>query len=143
MLGSFLSIIYTVTGGFSAIVRTDKLQFVLMFTGFTVLLLSAYSEYGGITILIANTPEFAFSIPGHFSWTCIFVWGFISLITFIDPGFYQRSFAGQSLQTVQKGIGISVVFWVIFDGMTVLSGLYALAIPVSYKHLTLPTNREV
>ena len=128
VLGASLSLVYAVTGGFSAVVRTDKLQFVLMFTGFTVLLLSAYSEYGGITFLIANTPEFAFSIPGNFSWTFIFVWGFIALITFIDPGFYQRSFAGQSLKTVQRGILISVGFWVIFDCMTVLSGLYALAV---------------
>jgi len=128
VLGASLSLVYAVTGGFSAVVRTDKLQFVLMFTGFTVLLLSAYSEYGGITFLIANTPEFAFRIPGNFSWTFIFVWGFIALITFIDPGFYQRSFAGQSLKTVQRGILISVGFWVIFDCMTVLSGLYALAV---------------
>ena len=128
ILGASLSLVYAVTGGFSAVVRTDKLQFVLMFTGFTVLLVSAYSEYGGITFLIANTPEFAFSIPGNFSWTFIFVWGFIALITFIDPGFYQRSFAGQSLKTVQRGILISVGFWVIFDCMTVLSGLYALAV---------------
>lgn len=128
VLGASLSLMYAVTGGFSAVVRTDKLQFVLMFTGFTVLLLSAYSEYGGISFLIAKTPEFAFSIPGNFSWTFIFVWGFIALITFIDPGFYQRSFAGQSLKTVQRGILISVGFWVIFDCMTILSGLYALAV---------------
>ena len=127
VLGASLSLVYAITG-FSAVVRTDKLQFVLMFAGFTVLLFSAYSEYGGITFLIANTPEFAFSIPGNFSWTFIFVWGFIALITFIDPGFYQRSFAGQSLKTVQRGILISVGFWVIFDCMTVLSGLYALAV---------------
>ena len=128
VLGSFLSIIYTVTGGFAAVVRTDKLQFVLMFLGFAVLLFSAWSKYGGISFLTANTPEFAFNIPGNFSWTFIFVWGFIALITFIDPGFYQRSFAGQSLKTVRRGILISVGFWVIFDCMTVLSGLYALAI---------------
>ena len=128
ILGASFSLVYAVTGGFSAIVRTDKLQFVLMFTGFSTLLLSAYSKYGGISFLTANTPEFAFSIPGNFSWTFIFVWGFIALITFIDPGFYQRSFAGQSLKTVQRGILISVGFWVIFDCMTVLSGLYALAV---------------
>ena len=128
VLGSFLSIIYTVTGGFAAVVRTDKLQFVLMFLGFAVLLFSAWSKYGGISFLTANIPEFAFNIPGNFSWTFIFVWGFIALITFIDPGFYQRSFSGQSLKTVRRGILISVGFWVIFDCMTVLSGLYALAI---------------
>ena len=128
VLGAFLSIVYAVSGGFSAIVRTDKLQFILMFFGFAILLSSAFSQYGGISFLTANTPEFAFSIPGNFSWTFIFVWGFISLITFIDPGFYQRSFAGRSLQTVQKGMLISVLFWIIFDAMTIVSGLYALAI---------------
>jgi len=128
VLGSILSIGYAVKGGFSAVVRTDQLQFILMFSGFSILLFSAYSEYGGLSFLIKNTPEFAFSIPGNFNWTFIFVWGFIALITFIDPGFYQRSFAGQSLKTVQRGILISVGFWVIFDCMTVLSGLYALAI---------------
>nr|MBC8257194.1 hypothetical protein [Candidatus Neomarinimicrobiota bacterium] len=128
VLGSFLSIVYAITGGFSAVVRTDKLQFILMFSGFSILLFSAYSKYGGISFLTANMPEFALSIPGNFNWAFIFVWGFIALITFIDPGFYQRSFAGQSLRTVQKGILISVGFWVIFDCMTVLSGLYALAI---------------
>ena len=99
-----------------------------MFFGFAILLSSAFSQYGGISFLTANTPEFAFGIPGNFSWTFIFVWGFISLITFIDPGFYQRSFAGRSLQTVQKGMLISVLFWIIFDAMTIVSGLYALAI---------------
>jgi len=127
-LGTALSLAYAFTGGFSAVVRTDKLQFVLMFTGFSILLLSCYFEYGGISFLTGNTPDFTFSIPGNFSWTFVFVWGFISLITFIDPGFYQRTFAGSSLKTVQKSIIISVLFWVIFDFMTVFTGLYALAV---------------
>ena len=127
-LGSALSLAYAFTGGFSAVVRTDKLQFVLMFTGFAILLFSCYFEYGGISFLRSNTPDFAFSIPGNFNWTFIFVWGFIALITFIDPGFYQRTFAGSSLKTVKKGIMISVLFWVIFDFMTVFTGLYALAV---------------
>ena len=128
ILGAALSLAYTFYGGFSAVVRTDKLQFILMFIGFIVLLLSCYFEYGGISFLISNTPDFAFSIPGNLSWTFIFVWGLIALITIIDPGFYQRTFAGSSLKTVKKGIIISVLFWVIFDFMTVFTGLYALAV---------------
>ena len=81
-----------------------------------------------MSFLTGNTPDFAFSIPGNFNWTFVFVWGFIALITFIDPGFYQRVFSGSSLKTVQKGIMISVLFWVIFDFMTVFTGLYALAV---------------
>ena len=127
-LGTTLSLAYAFSGGFSAVVRTDKLQFILMFTGFFVLLSSCYFEYGGISFLISNTPGFAFAIPGNFNWTFIFVWGFIALITFIDPGFYQRTFSGNSLDTVKKGIVISILFWVIFDFMTVFTGLYALAV---------------
>ena len=127
-LGASLSLAYAFTGGFSAIVRTDKLQFILMFLGFGIILFSSYSQYGGIDFLLNNTPEYAFSIPGNFNWTFVFVWGFIALITIIDPGFYQRTFAGSSLKTVQNGILLSILFWVIFDFLTVFTGLYALSI---------------
>ena len=127
-IGATLSLAYAFTGGFSAIVRTDKLQFILMFIGFALILSASYFQYGGLPYLINNTPDYAFHIPGNFNWTYICVWGFIALITFIDPGFYQRTFAGNSLETVQKGILISVLFWILFDFMTVFTGIYALAI---------------
>ena len=127
-IGSILSLTYALSGGFSSIVRTDKFQFILMFTGFILILIYSYLDYGGILYLIQNTPEYTFHIPGNFNWTYICAWGFIALITFIDPGFYQRTFAGSSLKTVQKGIFISVIFWIIFDFMTVFTGIYALAI---------------
>lgn len=127
-LGALFSIIYAVTGGFSAIIRTDKLQFVLMFGGFIYILAMAVKTYGGITFLSANAPEYAFSIPGNFSWSYLLIWGFIAMVTFIDPGFYQRCFAGNSLDTVKKGIRLSIVFWLIFDFLTVFTGIYASAI---------------
>jgi len=128
LLGSALSLAYVFTGGFSAVVRTDKLQFVLMFIGFALILSASYFEYGGIGYIKTHTPDYAFQVPGNLNWTFVFVWGFIALITFIDPGFYQRTFAGNSLKTVKRGIIISVFFWVVFDFMTVFTGLYALAI---------------
>ena len=127
-LGATLSLAYAFTGGFSAVVRTDKLQFFLMFIGFALILSASYFQYGGIEYLKTHTPDYAFQIPGNFNWTFVFVWGFIALITFIDPGFYQRTFAGSSLKTVQRGIIISVLFWVVFDFMTIFTGIYALAI---------------
>ena len=68
-LGASLSLTYALFGGFSAIVRTDKLQFILMFLGFGIILFSSYSQYGGIDFLLTYTPEYAFSIPGNFNWT--------------------------------------------------------------------------
>jgi len=101
-----------------------------MFLGFGLMLYSLFTHpiYGGIDFIKSNTPDYAFKIPGNFNWTFVFVWGFIALITFIDPGFYQRSFAGNSLKTVKKGILISIIFWIIFDFMTVFTGIYASAI---------------
>jgi SSS family solute:Na+ symporter len=99
-----------------------------MFLGFGIILFSSCTQYGGINFLIQNTPDYAFAIPGNFNWSFIFVWGLIALITFIDPSFYQRTFSGNSLKSVQKGILISIVCWMIFDFMSIFTGLYALAI---------------
>ena len=128
IIGSVFSMIYAFSGGFSSVIRTDKLQFVLMFSGFALILGTAISKYGGMSYLLENAPNYAFEIPGNFSWTFIFVWGFIAMITFVDPGFYQRCFAGNSVQTVRKGIFISIVFWFIFDMMSIFTGIYASAI---------------
>ena len=64
-----------------------------MFLGFGLILWNLNSIYGGFNYLAENAPEHLFQIPGNFSWTTVFVWGFIALITFIDPGFFQRSFS--------------------------------------------------
>ncbi len=128
LIAVIVSMSYASIGGFSSVVRTDKLQFILMFTGFLVLLITCYISYGGAEFIASNTPMYTFSIPGNFSWSFIFTWGFIALITIIDPGFYQRTFAGQSTKVVQKSIYISIIFWFLFDLMTITAGLYALAI---------------
>ena len=126
--GITMSVFYALKGGFSSIVRTDKLQFILMFTGFGMMLWHLVSNYGGYEFLISNVPANLLEIPGNIPWTTIFAWGFIAMVTFIDPGFFQRSFAGTTLKTVKKGIGFSILFWILFDFMTVTTGLYAAAI---------------
>lgn len=128
LAGIMISVFYALRGGFSSIVRTDKLQFVLMFAGFGMMLWNLVSNFGGYDFLIENTPPHLFEIPGNFSWTTVFVWGFIAMITFIDPGFFQRSFAGMDLKTVKSGIRISILFWILFDFMTVTTGIYAAAL---------------
>jgi len=128
LIGIFLSTIYAFQGGFSAIIRTDKLQFILMFMGFLLLFYHCYNTFGGFSFLKNNTPNYAFNIPGNLNFKFIFIWGFISLVTFIDPSFYQRTFSGSSIKTVQKSILVSIFFWFIFDFLTVITGLYALAI---------------
>ncbi len=127
-IGALFSIVYAIGGGFSSVVRTDKLQFVLMFSGFAFILIMAVNQYGGVQFLETHAPDYAFSVPGKLSWSFILIWGFIAMITFIDPGFYQRCYAGNNVMDVQKGLKISIMFWLLFDFMTVFTGIYASAI---------------
>jgi len=57
LAGSLLSVVYVYLGGFNSVVRTDLLQFGLMFAGFAVLLITLITQYGGYSYLMASLPE--------------------------------------------------------------------------------------
>ena len=128
LLCAAVSILYTLRGGFQAVIKTDIIQFAMMFAGFFFILVFLYSEYGGYSFLSSSLSSEMISIPGGMSWSYIIVWGFIAMLTFIDPNFYQRTFAGISTGDVQRGICISVLFWLVFDLMSISVALYAAAI---------------
>ena len=125
IVATIFSLIYIWKGGFGAIVRTDVLQFILMFGGFILLIIFAWIKIGSPLVVIKQLPAEHLSPTGGNSVQYIFVWFFIAMWTFIDPGFYQRCAAAKSPKTAQKGILISVIFWFIFDSLTLTSGLYA------------------
>ena len=128
ILGAFISTLYTLKGGFASIIKTDILQFVLMFFGFGYMALYLYLNYGGYSFLDSNLPEQMLSFPGNLNWTYIFTWSFIALITFIDPSFYQRVYSATDKQTAKNGIYISICFWFLFDILSITVGLYSAAI---------------
>ena len=119
------SMVYIWTGGFGAVIRTDIFQFILMYGGFIILLGFAWGEFGSPISIISQLPETHIDPFGGMSVQYILVWFFIAMWTFVDPGFYQRCAAANSPVTAKKGILISLVFWFIFDLLTITSGLYA------------------
>ena len=127
IIATAISMSYIFIGGFKAVVRTDKLQFGFMFMGFILLLIYSMKVFGGFSELTASLPKSYFNITGGASIQYIFVWFFIAIWTFVDPGFYQRCAAAKSPKTAQKGIIISIIFWFIFDILTLSTGLYAKA----------------
>jgi len=127
-IGTVCSMLYVLSGGFRAVVRTDRLQFILMFSGFAMLLLYLLFTIGGLPFLQENLPESYFSWHGGNSTETIVVWFFIALWTFVDPGFHQRCYAAATPAIAKKGILTSILFWLIFDSMTTLCGLYARAL---------------
>ncbi len=128
ILGLILSIAYLLQGGFKANVYTDSFQFFVMFGGFILILIFAFSKYGGIEFLTSKLPASHLEITGGASPTFIIVWYLIALWTFADPGFHQRCYAAKSGDVAVRGILISIIFWALFDFLTTSTGLYSRAV---------------
>ncbi len=128
VLGTLFSVFYVFLGGFRAVVRTDLLQFGLMFAGFIALFIFLLIEYGGFEFIRDSVPETHLTWHGGNSGWYIAVWYLIALSTLIEPAFYQRCYAAKSANVARNGIFVSILFWVVFDFLTTSCGLYARAL---------------
>jgi SSS family solute:Na+ symporter len=128
IIGTIVSTIYVFFGGFRSVVQTDKLQFVLIYAGFLLILSYLVYTYGGYSFLVENLPESHLLWHGGNSLQYIIVWFFLASWTFIDPGFHQRCAAAKTLKIARKGILVSIIFWFIFDFLTITTGLYAVVV---------------
>ncbi len=122
------SIIYLYSGGLHSDVRTNTVEFVLMYIGFGVILPFCFTHYGGLSFIRTHVPPGHLTVTGGNSWQYIIAWFFIASWTLIDPAFHQRCYAAKSGSVARYGILLSVIFWLFFDFMTSMTGLYARAI---------------
>lgn len=128
--GVVLVSLWSLWGGFRAVVFSDIVQFFFMILAVFLVVVYAWAQMGSPIELMNKLP------PSHLDWTggekvsTIFVWGFIALTTLVDPNFYQRVLAADSDTTAKRGILISTVIWFFFDCCTTLGALYArIALP--------------
>ncbi|MCD4820227.1 MAG: sodium:solute symporter family protein [Candidatus Cloacimonetes bacterium] len=128
IIGVTVVILYTIYGGFRAIVFSDVIQFFVMCLGVFLILLFSYKTFGGISFLKANLPATHFTLTGGESIATTLVWGFIALSTLVDPNFYQRVFAAKNTTVAKKGILISTFVWILFDICTTAGAMYAKAV---------------
>ncbi len=128
LIGTFFSIVYVYKGGFRSVVETDKLQFIFMFTGFILLFAYLLSQSISPLELFGKLDELHKSPTGGLHWQQMAVWFLIASWTFIDPGFHQRCAAAKTGGVARKGIFVSIAFWFLFDGLTMLTGLYAVVL---------------
>ncbi len=128
VLAALFSVGYVSIGGFNAVVRTDELQFVLMFGGFVTLFAILFVNYGFWDFIVSHVPA------DHLSWTgganlwYIGTWYIIAQGALVEPAFHQRCYAAHDEQTAKRGIIISIGFWALFDFLTTFCGLYAKAL---------------
>ncbi len=127
LVTAIVAVSYLFAGGFRADVETDVVEFVLMFLGFAIIIPFCFSNFGGITFLQNNLPQLHLIWHGGNSIQFIIVWFFIALWTLVDPAFHQRCYAAKDERVAQKGIFVSILFWLLFDMLTATAGLYARA----------------
>ncbi len=125
--GAVLSLGYVMRGGLRAVVRTDALQFALMFASFGAVIVYLVTAFGVMPVH-ADVPTTHWTWHGGNSPQYVVVWFFIALATLIEPAFYQRVFAAESARTARRGILVSLGFWIVFDAMSTATALYARAL---------------
>jgi solute:Na+ symporter, SSS family len=125
VLGTGFTIAYVVMGGFRSVVRTNVLQFCLMYGGFLVILPVAIHRVGGFSALWAALPATHRSWDGGMGAQFVLVWYFIAMQTLVEPTFYQRCYAADSPRTAKRAVLISIGFWVLFDFLTTFTGMAA------------------
>ncbi len=123
-----LSMFYIDKGGLRTVVFTDQVQFVLMYAGFVMLLAFLVARHGLLPFSPAALPATHLTWHGGNPPAAIFVWYFIALSALVDPGFWQRAFAARDPRVARTGVLWSIVFWIVFDFMTTMCGLYARAL---------------
>lgn len=130
-----ISIAYLYTGGLHSDIRTNALEFIMMYVGFGVILPFCFTHYGGFSFIESHVPPGHLTLTGGNSWQYIIAWFFIASWTLIDPAFHQRCYAAKSGWVARHGILLAIIFWFFFDFMTSVTGLYARAI---IPHLSNP-----
>ena len=126
-VGVTLVTLWSLWGGFRAVVFSDLVQFVFMILGVVLVVVFAWAQMGNPLTLVDKLPATHFEWTGGETVATTLVWGFIALSTLVDPNFYQRCLAAETEKVAKNGIIISTVIWFLFDCCTTLGALYARA----------------
>lgn len=119
-------LLYLWRGGFSAVTKTDAVQFFLMFASFILLTLWLLLSYG--LQPLSTLPPSHLSPTGGQPLSAILIWYVIALSTLTNPNLFQRCFAAKTPNVARNGMLLSILCWLFFDIMTTTCGLYARAL---------------
>ncbi len=128
VLGTGFVCLYSLIGGFRAVVFSDLVQFFVMCSSVLLVLIFSFFDFGGVGFLQERLEPRYFDITGGHSVSTLLVWGLIALSTLVDPNFYQRCFAAKDDKTAKFGIFAATGVWFVFDICTTLGGMYAAAV---------------
>ena len=123
--------IYVVVGGYVAVLWTDTIQAVVLFTGFVLMAVFSIHIVGGWDALIAAQPE---SNRNIFSVEKIGLIPAVSLSAAIfvgimaTPSYRQRIYSGVSVPTVQRSFMLAGSLYLVFAIVPTIIGMAAFAL---------------
>ncbi|MCH8979746.1 MAG: hypothetical protein IH945_10970 [Armatimonadetes bacterium] len=128
VVATLVSTLFLYKGGLLADVRVSLLAFAMMYVGFFVIVIYCVANYpiGEAWASFEGTPKLTWDGgAGPMMVASFFVLG---AWTLIDPGFHQRVASAATPEIGRKGVLVCVGCWILFDVLSVTTGMYALSL---------------
>jgi len=120
-----IGLVYTLTGGFWAVVLTDSIQFVMMCVVLALAFPFAMNLIGGFDSMIEKLPSSYFDTMGDLSIWLIIIYASTGLAILVEPTFYQRIFAAKSYKNVRNALVIGIFIWGSYDWIITILAMAA------------------
>ena len=120
-----IALVYTLTGGFWAVVLTDSIQFVMMCVVLAFAFPFAMNLIGGFDSMINTLEPNYFDTMGDLSIWLIVIYASTGLSILVEPTFYQRIFAAKSYKSVRNALIIGIFIWGSYDWMITILAMSA------------------
>jgi len=113
-------------GGLLADVRVSLAAFVMMYVGFSVIVVSHIVQFPPAQAFTSLYGSPMLSLTGGQGWLAIISYFILGAWTMVDPGFHQRVACAKDPETSQRGVWVSILCWMIFDLLSISAGMYAI-----------------
>ena len=120
-----IGLVYTLTGGFWAVVLTDSIQFVMMCLVLALAFPFAMNLIGGFDSMVEKLPSSYFYTMGDLSIWLIIIYASTGLAILVEPTFYQRIFAAKSYKNVRNALVIGIFIWGSYDWIITILAMAA------------------
>lgn len=115
-------------GGLLADVRVGFLAFIMMYVGFAVMLIYCATHFSAASAVETLQSKGLMDFFGGKGSLVALTFFIIGAWTLVDPGFHQRVASGKDVATSKRGVLISVLFWALFDFLSIATAMYAVAL---------------
>ena len=120
-----IALVYTLTGGFWAVVLTDSIQFLFMCVVLALAVPFAMNFIGGFDKMIDILEPSYFDTMGDLSIWLIIIYASTGLAILVEPTFYQRIFAAKSYKSVRNALIIGIFIWGSYDWIITIIAMAA------------------